>query len=87
MPYIQADFKATAESAGGVCGTTKTLGVDVNTKVGVDLSVQAAKKGEEANPFWKESLYVSLVHILLLCPLDETNPAISPMNGPYSLHA
>ena len=47
MPYIEADFTAMADS-GGVCGTQRTLGVDVNADAGVDLSVRVATAGNEA---------------------------------------
>lgn len=59
MPYIEANFAAMFESS-GVCDSKKTLGVDVDAKVGIDLSVQAATKGNEADPFWEQEIYVSL---------------------------
>lgn len=58
MPYIQADFAALLDTT-GVCETKKTLGVDFASKVGIDVSVQAATKGNEAKPFWEQELYVS----------------------------
>lgn len=63
MPYIAADFAAMYDST-GVCDTKKTLGVDIDAKIGVELSAQAATKGNEANPFWEQELYVRLVYIL-----------------------
>ncbi|KAF2494151.1 hypothetical protein BU16DRAFT_66127 [Lophium mytilinum] len=57
LPDISADFTAMFDST-GVCGGLHTLGVDVNANVGVDLSVQAATAGNEANPFWTQELYV-----------------------------
>lgn len=59
MPYIKADFAAMADTT-GVCDTDKTLGVDIDANIGVELTVQAATKGNEANPFWEQELYVSI---------------------------
>ncbi|KAF2793535.1 hypothetical protein K505DRAFT_375265 [Melanomma pulvis-pyrius CBS 109.77] len=56
MPYIQADFAAMYDST-GVCDSKKTLGVDIDALVGVELFAQAATKGHEASPFWKQDLY------------------------------
>ncbi|KAF2762813.1 hypothetical protein EJ05DRAFT_506488 [Pseudovirgaria hyperparasitica] len=56
MPYIEADFAAMISTA-GVCGGDQTLGVDVDAQVGVDLSIQAATSGNEADPFWEQSLF------------------------------
>ncbi|KAF2637411.1 hypothetical protein P280DRAFT_521094 [Massarina eburnea CBS 473.64] len=56
MPYIKADFAAMAASA-GVCDSKKTLGVDIDAKVGVELHAQAATKGNEADPFWTQQLF------------------------------
>ncbi|PSN71721.1 hypothetical protein BS50DRAFT_629859 [Corynespora cassiicola Philippines] len=56
MPYISADFAAMF-STEGVCQTDKTLGVDIDTKIGIELSAQAASKGNEANPFWKQTIF------------------------------
>ncbi|KAF2681142.1 hypothetical protein K458DRAFT_310334 [Lentithecium fluviatile CBS 122367] len=61
MPYIQADFAAMADST-GVCETKKTLGVDIDARIGVELNVAAATKGNEANPFWEQQLYVRPIH-------------------------
>lgn len=58
MPYIQADFAAMLDTT-GVCETKKTIGVDIDARIGVQLSAQAATKGNEANPFWEQELYVS----------------------------
>ncbi|KAF2177672.1 hypothetical protein K469DRAFT_602300 [Zopfia rhizophila CBS 207.26] len=58
MPYIEANFAAMAEST-GVCNTKKTLGVDIDANIGVELYAQAATKGNEGDPFWRQSLYVS----------------------------
>ena len=58
LPYIETNFEALA-STSGVCKTKKTLGVDIDANIGVELSAQAAKKGKEASPFWKKDLYVS----------------------------
>jgi len=57
MPYIQADFAAMFDST-GVCDSKKTLGVDIDASVGVELFAQAATKGHEGSPFWKQDLYV-----------------------------
>lgn len=57
MPYISADFAAMF-STEGVCETEKTFGVDIDTKIGIELSAQAASKGNEANPFWKQTIFV-----------------------------
>jgi hypothetical protein len=57
MPYIQADFAAMYDST-GVCNSKKTLGVDIDASVGVELAAQAATKGHEGTPFWKQDLYV-----------------------------
>ncbi|KAF2735733.1 hypothetical protein EJ04DRAFT_575886 [Polyplosphaeria fusca] len=56
MPYIQADFEA-MYSTTGVCDTKKTLGVDIDANIGVELNVAAATKGNEASPFWSHELY------------------------------
>jgi phage anti-repressor protein len=56
MPYISADFAAMYDST-GVCDSKKTLGVDIDARIGVELTVQAATKGNEANPFWEQELY------------------------------
>ena len=42
-----------------VCDTRKTLRTNINASVDVGLSAQAVTKGEEADPFWKKSLYTS----------------------------
>jgi hypothetical protein len=63
MPYIQADFAAMFQST-GVCDTKKTFGVDFDASVGVELSIQAATVGNEANPFWKQELFVSCLVLL-----------------------
>jgi hypothetical protein len=55
MPYIDADFTAMADT-GGVCDTQQTLGVEVSASAGVDLSVQVATAGNEANPLWEQEL-------------------------------
>ena len=56
MPYIELDFDAMVNT-GGVCGTQKTIGVNLGASSGVDLSVQVAKTGQEANPLWEKSLF------------------------------
>ncbi|CAG8977732.1 hypothetical protein HYALB_00012167 [Hymenoscyphus albidus] len=56
MPYIQGDFSAMAISS-GVCNTKKTIGVTVDAKAGVDLTVQVATAGNKANPLWEKSLF------------------------------
>jgi hypothetical protein len=55
MPYIDADLTAMANT-GGICGTMQTIGVNVDASVGVDLSVQVAAAGNEANPLWSQTL-------------------------------
>lgn len=74
MPYIEADFTAMADS-GGVCGTQRTLGVDVNADAGVDLSVQVATAGNEANPLWEQQLLDNS------WPLFEECFALGPKNA------
>ncbi|KAF2870621.1 hypothetical protein BDV95DRAFT_574253 [Massariosphaeria phaeospora] len=54
MPYIRADFSAMANSK-GVCGTKKTLGVDVQADIGAELLASAAK-GDDP-PFWSYTLF------------------------------
>jgi hypothetical protein len=54
MPYIQADFTAMADTA-GVCGTKKTLGVDVQADVGAELYASAALNDNA--PFWTHTLF------------------------------
>jgi hypothetical protein len=67
MPYIEADFGAMYDQT-GVCDSKKTIGVDVDTRVGVQLTAQAATKGNEANPFWEKELYVSILRIDVVVP-------------------
>ncbi|KXX79947.1 Proteoglycan 4 [Madurella mycetomatis] len=55
MPYVGVDFSAMTNTA-GVCGTKKTIGVNLAASAGVDLSVQVAKAGQEANPLWERTL-------------------------------
>jgi hypothetical protein len=57
MPSIHADFEAMYDTT-GVCDTKKTLGVDIDADIGVELNVAASTKGNEANPFWEHELYV-----------------------------
>jgi hypothetical protein len=67
MPYIEAEFGAMYDQT-GVCDSKKTIGVDVDTRVGVQLTAQAATKGNEANPFWEKELYVSILRIDVVVP-------------------
>ncbi|KAF2006759.1 hypothetical protein P154DRAFT_600887 [Amniculicola lignicola CBS 123094] len=57
MPYVRADFAAMYDSS-GVCDSKKTLGVDIDAAIGVELNVAAATKGNEASPFWEKELFV-----------------------------
>lgn len=80
MPYVEANFAAMFESS-GVCDTRKTLGVDIDAKVGIDLSVQAATKGNEANPFWEQEIYVGApipLHGHILIVLRQVNGVCFP---------
>lgn len=53
MPYIRADFSALSNSR-GVCGTRRTLGVDLDATVGANL-IASASKNDKA--FWKKTLF------------------------------
>ncbi|CAI6336774.1 unnamed protein product [Periconia digitata] len=54
MPYIRADFSAMADTR-GVCGTEKTMGVDLQADIGAELLASAAT-GDNA-PFWTYTLF------------------------------
>lgn len=54
MPYIRADFSALADSK-GVCGTKKTLGVDLQADVGAELYASASL--DDDSPFWTHTLF------------------------------
>ncbi|KAK3381016.1 hypothetical protein B0H63DRAFT_510951 [Podospora didyma] len=56
MPFVDVDFAVIASTA-GVCGSKKTVGVDLKASTGVDLSVQLAKTGGMATPLWEQSLF------------------------------
>ena len=54
MPSIRADFSALA-STEGVCGTNKTLGVDLRSTINAELNVNAALN--EDAPFFTQTLF------------------------------
>lgn len=76
MPTIQADFTAMAVTS-GVCGTEKTVGVDVDASAGVDLSVQVATAGNEANPLWEQTLFEQSWPLFSKCFPFGPNNAVS----------
>ncbi|KAF2113067.1 hypothetical protein BDV96DRAFT_150636 [Lophiotrema nucula] len=43
LPYFEANLAAKVDSNGGICGTTKTMGVDFNTNVGIDVNLNAGE--------------------------------------------
>lgn len=85
MPYIQADFAAMIDTT-GVCNSKKTVGVDVDASVGVELSVQAATKGNEANPFWSQELYVRNFDAFLMAQTEMFHSRTNGTCSPNALH-
>ncbi|MCJ1424040.1 hypothetical protein MMC29_001927 [Sticta canariensis] len=54
MPYLDAEFEAIYHAATtGACDTKREIGVQVSSKVGAELSLEAAKVDNPSEPFLK----------------------------------
>ncbi|KAH0559367.1 hypothetical protein GP486_004118 [Trichoglossum hirsutum] len=61
LPEIDAHVAALLDTA-GVCGTKKTLGVDIGSSIGVNLFARAGPTDDQSKFLFKETIFVESTH-------------------------
>jgi hypothetical protein len=75
LPYFRADLVATKDPA-GVCGTMKTIGIDVDASVGIDVSLQAGRVNAVAD--FRKDLFTTAWPLFTTCLAIGADNAVVP---------